>query len=119
MVDLEDLGDNEEGDGEAFLERHLASAQQDPLAALLDQDMRGTLISAIEDLPEREKLMMALYYDEELNLREIGEVLGVTESRVCQLHTQAIARLRSRLLGADAAGGKGRRTKPGRPPKQV
>ena len=44
-------------------------------------------------------MMMALYYDEELNLREIGEVLGVTESRVCQLHTQAIARLRSRILG--------------------
>ena len=61
--------------------------------------MRASLIRAIEDLPEREKMMMALYYEEELNLREIGEVLGVSESRVCQVHTQAIARLRSRLLG--------------------
>lgn len=52
---------------------------------------------AIEDLPERERTVLALYYDEELNLREIGEVLGVTESRVCQIHGQALARLRTRL----------------------
>ena len=96
LVYLEDLSDNED---DGYLERHFASSQLDPLAALLDHDMRDTLVRAIEDLPEREKMMMALYYDEELNLREIGEVLGVTESRVCQLHTQAIARLRSRILG--------------------
>lgn len=96
LVYLEDLSD---GEDDAYLERHLVSSQPDPLGALLDQDMRETLVRAIEDLPEREKMMMALYYDEELNLREIGEVLGVTESRVCQLHTQAIARLRSRILG--------------------
>ncbi len=48
-------------------------------------------------LPEREQLVMALYYDEELNLKEIGAVLGVTESRVSQLHSQAVARLRSRV----------------------
>ncbi len=118
LVYLEDLGGNEDGDGEAFLERHLASGQADPLIALLDQDMREGLTNAIGELPEREKLMMALYYDEELNLREIGEVLGVTESRVCQLHTQAIARLRSRILG-DAAPAKGGRAKAGRSPKQV
>ncbi|MFA7270032.1 MAG: RNA polymerase sigma factor FliA [Sterolibacterium sp.] len=99
LVYLEDLSDN--GD-DTFLERHFVSAQPDPLATLLDHDMRETLMRAIEDLPEREKLMMALYYDEELNLREIGEVLGVTESRVCQLHSQAIARLRSRILGSNA-----------------
>ena len=57
------------------------------------------MVKAIEQLPEREKLMMALYYEQELNLREIGEIMGVTESRVCQLHSQAIARLRSRILG--------------------
>ena len=119
LVYLEDLGDSGEGDGEAYLDRHLASEQLDPLAALLDQDMRGSLISAIEALPEREKLMMALYYDEELNLREIGEVLGVTESRVCQLHTQAIARLRSRLLGNGAIAAKDRRVKGDRSPKQI
>jgi RNA polymerase sigma factor FliA len=96
LVYLEDLGDRADDD---FLERNIASSRPDPLEALLDQDMRATLVRAIEDLPEREKMMMALYYEEELNLREIGEVLGVSESRVCQVHTQAIARLRSRLLG--------------------
>ena len=95
LVYLEDMG--ERGD-EDFLDRHIA-AGPDPLAALLDRDMRDTLVRAIEDLPERERIMMSLYYDDELNLREIGEVLGVSESRVCQLHTQAIARLRSRILG--------------------
>lgn len=98
LVYLEDLGNGEEDGGDNYLDRHHASAQLDPLAEMLDRDMRAELIRAIEELPEREKMMMALYYDEELNLREIGLVLGVTESRICQLHTQAIARLRSRLL---------------------
>lgn len=113
LVYLEDLCEDE-GDSEEFLERHLVSDQLDPLATLLDQGTRETLVRAIEGLPEREKLMMALYYDEELNLREIGEVLGVTESRVCQLHTQAIARLRAQILGdaavpGSAGAGRGRK----------
>ena len=62
--------------------------------------MRETLADAISRLPEREKLVVTLYYYEELTLREIGEVLGVTESRVSQLHTKAILRLRSRLTAA-------------------
>lgn len=95
LVYLEDLSG---ADDDAYLDRHLASSPLDPLTVLLDQDRRDILIHAIEDLPDREKMMMALYYDEELNLREIGEVLGVTESRVCQMHTQAIARLRTRIL---------------------
>ncbi|WP_141320107.1 RNA polymerase sigma factor FliA [Halomonas halmophila] len=69
-----------------------------PFSLLVDEDRRGRLVEAIEALPEREKLLMALYYQEELNLKEIGAVLGVTESRVCQLHSQAVSRLRSRLL---------------------
>nr|WP_282100047.1 RNA polymerase sigma factor FliA [Thauera aromatica] len=68
-----------------------------PYSALLEREQRERLIEAIEALPEREKLLMALYYQEELNLKEIGAVLGVTESRVCQLHSQALARLRARL----------------------
>lgn len=113
LLYLEDLGTSD-SDGEAFLERNFASTQLDPLAMLLDRDMRSILVHAIEDLPEREKIMMALYYDEELNLREIGEVMGVTESRICQLHTQAIARLRSRILGSspDAKVDGGRVRKP-------
>lgn len=68
-----------------------------PFSRLVDQEQRGRLVAAIEALPEREKLLMALYYQEELNLKEIGAVLGVTESRVCQLHSQAVSRLRARL----------------------
>lgn len=59
---------------------------------------RKALSKAIAGLPEKERLVVALYYDEELNLREIGEVLGVSESRVCQIHSQAALRLRSRLV---------------------
>ena len=85
-----------EGD-EDFLERHFTDNQSDPLFILEEQALRLSLVKGIEDLPEREKLVMALYYEQDLNLREIGEVMTVTESRVCQLHSQAIARLRSRL----------------------
>lgn len=80
-----------------------------PFAALLDGEHRALLIEAIEALPEREKTLMALYYQEELNLKEIGAVLGVSESRVCQLHSQAVGRLRAKLTDAGpvrgAAGG--------------
>ncbi|NGO90692.1 MULTISPECIES: RNA polymerase sigma factor FliA [Halomonadaceae] len=68
-----------------------------PFEQLLDEQQRRTLIEAIEALPEREKLLMALYYQEEMNLKEVGAVLGVTESRVSQLHSQAVSRLRARL----------------------
>ncbi|AQU84614.1 MAG: RNA polymerase sigma factor FliA [Halomonas sp.] len=72
-----------------------------PFDQLLDSQQRQTLIDAIEALPEREKLLMALYYQEEMNLKEVGVVLGVTESRVSQLHSQAVSRLRARLHDAD------------------
>jgi RNA polymerase sigma factor for flagellar operon FliA len=90
--------------GEDFLERHLADEGGDPAKLLEDENLRRRLVQAIELLPERERLMMALYYEQDLNLREIGEVMGVTESRVCQLHSQAVMRLRARLFDG---GGKG------------
>jgi RNA polymerase sigma factor FliA len=68
-----------------------------PYDSLLDNQQRGNLINAIENLPDREKLLMTLYYQEEMNLKEIGVIMGVTESRVCQLHSQAISRLRGKL----------------------
>ena len=68
-----------------------------PLGEVTDDAMRTALARAIVELPERERLVMSLYYEQELNLKEIGAVLGVTESRVCQLHGQALSRLRSRL----------------------
>ncbi len=80
-----------------FFDRHLADNQAGPLEKIQDEGFRRKLVEAIQLLPERERLMMGLYYEEELNLREIGDVLGVSESRVCQLHSQAIARLRSQL----------------------
>ena len=82
---------------ESFLDRRCQDPRDNPLEAMLNENLRATLIKAIGDLPPREKLVMGMHYEQELNLREIGEVLGVSESRVCQLHTQAIARLRSRL----------------------
>ncbi|MES2771837.1 MAG: RNA polymerase sigma factor FliA [Pseudomonadota bacterium] len=90
-------------DGEDFLEYHQVSETNDPVQLLAEQATQKLLAQGIEALPEREKLMMALYYEQDLNLREIGEVMGVSESRVCQLHGQAIARLRVRLLGRPAS----------------
>ncbi len=80
----------------------LLDTLQDPLApdpaAVMDQtDLKDRIADAIARLPEREKLVVALYYYENLTLREIGEVLGVTESRVSQLHTKAVLRLRGRM----------------------
>ena len=71
----------------------------DPSRELDLTDMKDSLADAIAKLPEREKLVIALYYYENLTLREIGEVLGVTESRVSQLHTKAVLRLKSKLQG--------------------
>lgn len=84
-------------DADAFIENRSADIDDTPLNHLIDHDTRQAIIDAIDQLPEREKLMMSLYYEQELNLREIGAVMGVTESRVCQLHSQAVARIRARL----------------------
>jgi len=73
------------------------SASSDPAAAMGETETRITLADAIAGLPEREKIVVSLYYYEGLTLREIGEVLGVTESRVSQLHTKAVLRLRGKL----------------------
>ena len=103
LVYLEDFA----GDGdEDFLERHFTDDDANPANILEDRNTKEMLVQAIAHLPERERLMMALYYEQELNLREIGEVMGVTESRVCQLHSQAIARLRAKVLGELPAGKK-------------
>lgn len=69
----------------------------EPFNGLRDEKFRVSLRKEIETLPEREKLILSLYYDEELNLKEIGEVIGVSESRVSQIHSQAIVRLKSRM----------------------
>jgi RNA polymerase sigma factor for flagellar operon FliA len=94
LIHLEDIAGAE---GDDFLDRHVSDAGADPLAMLQDQRMRQALVDAIKRLPEREQYMMSMYYEHDMNLKEIAAVLGVTESRVCQLHSQSIARLRSRL----------------------
>lgn len=70
---------------------------EDPIATLVDRDSRRQLAEAVERLSERDRVVVTLYYFENLTLAEIGKVLGVTESRVCQLHTRAVLRLRSKL----------------------
>ncbi|HEX3792714.1 MAG TPA: FliA/WhiG family RNA polymerase sigma factor [Pseudonocardiaceae bacterium] len=70
---------------------------EDPVASLVDQDNRRQLVDAIQQLAERDRTVVTLYYFENLTLAEIGRVLGVTESRVCQLHTRAVLRLRAKL----------------------
>lgn len=103
LVYYEDF--HEEGN-ENFLDRYCVDETGDPLKGLVDSGFRSAVVKAIEALPEREQLLMSLYYEQELNLKEIGAVMGVSESRVCQLHSQAIARLRSKLR-ADAWTGQG------------
>lgn len=79
-----------------------ASAEQSPEAQLGREETRGLVAGAIESLPEKERLVLSLYYYEDLTMREVGEVLGVTESRVSQLHSKALERLKVRLSPASA-----------------
>ncbi|PZQ76441.1 MAG: RNA polymerase sigma factor FliA [Variovorax paradoxus] len=96
LVYLEDIGAHAE-DEEGFLDRHVADEEADPMSLLKDQRLRSALVAAIESLPERERYIMGMYYEQDMNLKEIAAVLGVTESRVCQLHSQSIARLRAKM----------------------
>jgi RNA polymerase sigma factor for flagellar operon FliA len=75
----------------------VADSSADPMAMLRDHRLRAALVEAIDSLPEREKYVMGMYYEHDMNLKEIAAVLEVTESRVCQLHSQAIARLRTKM----------------------
>lgn len=88
---------------EALSEGLHANRKTGPLHELELDRFREFLARAVSKLPERERLVMSLYYDEELNLREIGAVLGVSESRVCQIHGQALMRLRARMQAWDPA----------------
>ena len=88
---------DQSGDQVSLLDTLADPSAPDPAAVMDATDLKDRVADAIARLPEREKLVIALYYYENLTLREIGEVLGVTESRVSQLHTKAVLRLRSRM----------------------
>lgn len=92
MMDFEAMGVTED-----YFSQGLSDSSQTPLERIQKEDFRNSLAGAISSLPEREKLVLALYYDEELNLKEIGEVMGVSESRISQINSQAMLRLQSRL----------------------
>ncbi len=96
LVYLEDMSGRNEDD-DSYLDRHVADTAADPLNMLRDQKLRQALVAAIKLLPEREQYIMSMYYEQDMNLKEIAAVLDVTESRICQLHSQSIARLRAKM----------------------
>lgn len=97
LDELVSTGD-ERGEKRSLLDTLADAASSDPAAELEGQEMRGMLAAAINSLTEREKIVVTLYYFEGLTLAEIGEILGVTESRVCQIHTKAVGQLRLNLV---------------------
>jgi RNA polymerase sigma factor for flagellar operon FliA len=96
LLSLDDLG-LENGDEKKFYEALADESSADPLFSLLSQESSQKLVESISQLPEKEKLIISLYYRDELNMKEIGKILNLTESRVCQLHAQAISRLKNVL----------------------
>jgi RNA polymerase sigma factor for flagellar operon FliA len=97
LEELVSVGD-ERGERRSLLDTLADAASSDPTSELEGQEMRGLLAAAINSLSEREKIVITLYYFEGLTLAEIGDVLGVTESRVCQIHTKAVHNLRDSLV---------------------
>jgi RNA polymerase sigma factor FliA len=98
LVSLEELGQGPASEDKTnFLEALLTREDQDPLEVLNLQDLKKALSLAIGELPEKERLVLSLYYFEDLTMKEVGKVLNLTESRISQLHTQTVLRLRSKL----------------------
>ncbi|BCX81592.1 RNA polymerase sigma factor for flagellar operon FliA [Methylomarinovum caldicuralii] len=93
LFSIEELSET----GDAFLEDHSGGDADLPVEQLSRERFKAALADAIASLPERERLSISLYYEEEMNLKEIGQVLGVSESRVCQINSQALLRLRARM----------------------
>jgi RNA polymerase sigma factor for flagellar operon FliA len=94
LFSFDELPVDDNGDSMAFA---YPESSPGPYEHVQNSVFQARLVEAIKNLPEREQLVLSLYYDDELNLKEIGEVLGVSESRVSQIHTQATLRLRARL----------------------
>src|SRR5690606_20163571 len=93
-IESADMSEDSQG---YFSINELASDHGDPLENLSAADFKRTLVRVIEGLPEREKLVLSLSYAQDLNYKEIGEVIGLSQGRVCQLRAQAIARIRAQM----------------------
>jgi RNA polymerase sigma factor for flagellar operon FliA len=96
LVSLDDINLHEP-DGPKILDMLADTHHSDPLATILNDQERGRVADAIQQLPEKERLVLTLYYFEELTMKEIGGILKITESRVCQIHTKAILHLKGKL----------------------
>ena len=97
MVNLDELRANADSDQPMYGDIFEDVKAENPFASLKTRELRQAVAECIGSLPEKERLVVSLYYYEDLNMKEIGNVLGITESRVCQIHTKAVARLRSKL----------------------
>ena len=98
VFSLEDLMDIEDGEGPTLMDRVASGSETDPLETLLRKEVTDSLTEAIDQLPEKQRLVLSLYYYDELTMKEVAQVLGVSESRVSQIHTQAILALKKTLL---------------------
>jgi RNA polymerase sigma factor for flagellar operon FliA len=96
FLSRDDLG-LQEPDGHHILKVLADTQHPDPLASVINDRQRELLSGAINDLPDKERMVLTLYYFEELTMKEIGQILRVTESRVCQIHTKAILHLKAKL----------------------
>ena len=101
LVALDEMLGGERGGDSMTLGDTIADSGDGPMAAYEVEEMRQILAQAINDMPEREKIVLTLYYYEGLTLAEIGEVLGVTESRVCQIHTKSVIHLRAKIQASE------------------
>lgn len=98
LLSLEDLGiAKDSGERQSLLDCLAGKADTDPQTQIRLNELKGIIAKAIDTLPEKERLMISLYYYEELTMKEIGEVLSITESRVSQIHSKAVFRLRNKL----------------------
>jgi RNA polymerase sigma factor FliA len=100
MVNLDELRAGADSDTAAFGDIFEDVKAENPFMSLKTREMRQVVADCIASIPEKERLVISLYYYEDLNMKEIGNILGITESRVCQIHTKAVSRLRAKLRSA-------------------